>query len=101
GALVDAQVLGVAGDRRMSRQELGAVAPCSDLGTQRGSNAHELEPPMRLSQPDVVRCNAQPGVTEDPLALLDRLPTLLEGRQVPSSTFGAHHPEPAFLRIEC
>ena len=80
--------------------ELVAVAPRRHLRTLRIADAHELEPFLEPRETDLVGGHAQPGGAEGALALLDRLPALLERGEVPALALPAHDPEPALRRVE-
>src|SRR5688572_12124579 len=80
--------------------ELIAVSPRGHLGTQRGADAHELQPFAQPGQSDVVGGRAQTRLGEQALALLDRLPALLERGEVPPLAGPAHDPEPPLRRVE-
>ena len=80
--------------------ELVAIAPRRHLRTLRITDAHELEPFLEPRETDLVGGHAQPGGAEGALALLDRLPALLERREVPPLALPAHDPEPALRRVE-
>ena len=83
----------------LEANESRAVAPRRDLGKQRRPDANELESAAELGEADVVGRHAQPGAAEESLGLVDRLPALLERREVPASALRADHPEPPLLRI--
>src|SRR5262245_54974024 len=72
--------------------ELVAVTPRGHLWPERRPDAHELEAIADSCEPNVVGRHAQPSSAEHALALFDRLPTLLERRQVPPLTGPADGP---------
>ena len=76
-----------------SPPELVTVAPRRELGAHGLADPHERQPFGVPRQADVVGRNANPRVPEDALAVLDRLPALLQRRQVPAFAFPADHPE--------
>ena len=57
--------------------ELIAVAPGRELGPERISDAHELQPLEQASEPDVLAGDALARLAKAALAVLDRLPALL------------------------
>jgi hypothetical protein len=77
-----------------------AVPPRRDLRQQRRADANELESAAELRQADVVGRHPEARAAEAALALVDRLPALLERRQVPSPTARAHDPQAPLPRIE-
>jgi hypothetical protein len=83
-----------------SRAKPLAVAPRRELGAQRLPDANEVEPLSQGGEADVVGGNAQRRSPECPFALLDRLPALLDRREVPVATLCAHRPQPPSGRIE-
>src|SRR5207302_3894270 len=64
--------------------KLIAVAPRRHLRSQRVTDAHQLETFPQLGETDVVGGDAKARAGEEPLALLDRLPALLERCQIPA-----------------
>src|SRR5690348_667178 len=84
------------------RWPLGArpVAPRGDLGEERRPDANELEPRAQMRERDVVGGHTQPRAAEETLAAVDRLPPLLERREVPALASRADDPEPSLHRIE-
>src|SRR5678815_6103791 len=85
---------------RLDARESRSVAPRRDLRQQRRSNANELEAAAKARQADVVGGHPEACAAEQPLGLIDRLPALLERREVPSPASGANDPEPTLFRIE-
>jgi hypothetical protein len=75
--------------------EFPAVAPGGELRQDWLADAHQLEPALEAGQADLVGREADRRRAELPLALLDHLPPLLDGGQVPAPTGRADHPEPA------
>jgi hypothetical protein len=80
--------------------ELVTVAPGGELRPQRTADPHQLEPLGVAPEPDVFGRDPQTGCAEDPLAVLHRLPALLERGQVPSLAATTHDPEASLGRIE-
>src|SRR5690606_16041435 len=80
--------------------ELVAVAPGRELGPERRADAYQFHPLEQPREPDVLRRDAHARAAEQPLAVLDRLPALLERREVPALALAAHDPEPALRAVE-
>jgi hypothetical protein len=81
--------------------ELISVTPGRELGPLRLANPHQLETLGDSGQSDLIGRNAKPGRKIRPLTLLDGLPTLFDGRQIPTFTLSAHHPQSPLCSIEC
>src|SRR5215217_3942921 len=80
--------------------ELIAVAPRRHFGPLRRSDPDEIEAVTSSGHADVVGGHAKARLTEQALAFFDRLPSLLERRQVPSLAFPAYDPQPSARGIE-
>src|ERR1041385_636309 len=80
--------------------ELITVAPRGELRAQRLTDADELCPVAQLGEPNVLRRHPAPRVPIEALGVFDRLPSLLERRQVPAFALSAHDPKPALRRVE-
>ena len=80
--------------------ELIAVAPRGELGTLRRANSHERRPVTQLRQADVLGRDAAPRITKQLLGRLDRLPAVLERREIPSLAVRAHDPQPSLRGVE-
>jgi len=59
------------------------------------------QPVVESGHSDVLAGDTLAFVSEESLALFNRLPTLLQWGEVPSFTCGAHDPETAFVSVEC
>src|SRR5450759_1867848 len=81
--------------------ELISVTPGRELGPLWFSDAHELEPLIETCQPDLLGRNTKLRVAVRPLALLDGLQALIDGRQIPAFAFPAHHPQASLRGVEC
>src|SRR5690606_1368614 len=79
--------------------ELVPVAPGGELRALRCADPDQLEPLPVPGKADLVSGDAHAGLPEDPLGRLDRLPALLDRRQVPALTPTAHHPDAAARRL--
>ena len=77
-----------------------AVAPRSELRTQRTANANELGAVSKTGKPHVIRLRAQALGAEFAFALLDGFPALLDRREIPARAVRADDPQPSFVRIE-
>ena len=85
---------------RAARGQLPAVAPPRFLGQPGAADLDELGR-ARPDQRDVVRLGEEPAVVAgQALQLLERLPALLNGREVPAAAGAADGPEPAPARVE-
>src|SRR5262249_12789582 len=80
--------------------EASAVAPRRDLRKQSRPDSNELETAAEAREADVVRRHAETRAAKQSFSVVDRLPSLLERREVPTATSRADHPEPATLGIE-
>ena len=80
--------------------ELVAVAPRSELGALGLADAHQRQSLRMAGETDVVGGDADAGVPEEALAVLDRFPALLQRREVPAFALHAHDPEAAADRVE-
>jgi hypothetical protein len=80
--------------------ELGAVAPRRKLRAKGRPDAHQLEPLTQPRQADVVGGGAQSRPAIETLALVDRLPALLERREIPSPATRTDDPQSALRRVE-
>ena len=90
------------GDRlRTAPSELIAVAPRRELRTLRLADAHQLRTVGQAGQSDIVRAHPHARIAKRSLALLDRLPPLVERCEIPALTATADDPEPTVARVEC
>src|SRR5262245_34154056 len=90
------------GDQHLSptaTTELVAVPPRGEFGSEWFSDAHELSAVTQLGEPDVVRGRAQTRIPIETLRLFDRLPALLERREVPPLALRTHDPQPPLRRV--
>src|SRR5690606_9696247 len=79
---------------------LSRAPPRRHLARERLAHADQPRAVRQLREPDVLGVHAQPRVAEPLLRLLDGLPTLLDGRQVPAHALRAHRPEAPLPRVE-
>jgi len=84
----------------MAPLELRTVPPRRKLGPERLPDPNEVDPPHVRGEADVIGGDARPRAPIEALALFDRFPSLVEGRQVPAATVRAHCPEPASRAVE-
>src|SRR5688500_7645828 len=80
--------------------ELIAISPGGELRTLRDADAHDLEPLLQPGEADVLGRRPEARVAEAALALLDRLPPLLERREVPPLASTADDPQPSLRRVK-
>src|SRR5690606_21307636 len=66
----------------------------------RAAAPHNVAPPPVAALADVLRGCPDARIAEAPLARLDRLPSLLERREVPAFALAAHDPEAAAIGVE-
>ena len=82
------------------RAEVAAIAPRGELRAQRRADADQLESVAKPRETDVVGRHAHVGAAKGALALLDRLPTLLERREIPSPAVMSRRPTAVPTRVE-
>jgi len=80
--------------------ELIAVAPGSEFGAQRLTDTYQLGALPQPRESDLIGGEPHAGAAEESLALLDRFPAIVKGREVPALALAADHPEPAFRGVE-
>ena len=69
-----------------------AVTPRGDFGPKRLSDSNELQPLAELRQANVVRRVSEVRRAKASLAIVDRLPSLLDRREVPPRAAGRRSP---------
>src|SRR5437762_3355255 len=80
--------------------ELIAIAPCRHLGPQGASDPHQHQSFAQLGEPDVVGRHAKASLRKQALGFFDRLPALLEWREVPALALPADNPKPPLRCVE-
>jgi len=77
-----------------------SVPPGGEFGPERLADANELCSVAQPRESDIVRLGAEFLRAEQALTLFDRLPSLVERREIPPAACDAHDPEAAVVRIE-
>ena len=80
--------------------QLIPIPPGGELRTQRLPDSYKFQPLRVARDADVPGRRPRARGAEKPLTLLDRLPPLLERRQVPALALPAHDPEPSLRPVE-
>jgi hypothetical protein len=83
-----------------SLPDLATVAPGGELTTLRPADTDQLSALADLGEPDVVGGEALRRIVELLLAFLDRLPALVQRRQVPAPAALTDDPQPPLLLVE-
>jgi hypothetical protein len=81
--------------------ELISITPRREFGPLRFSDSHKLETFAETGEADMLRRNTELRPAVRTLTLLNRLPPLFDGSQVPALALPAHHPQATLRRVEC